>query len=201
MILMIVKREASLRVLRPLIGRLPARYAEGVNRLISHFIDGFRIMVDPALLISVTGLSLLIWLIDVGAIYLLFLAVGFQLPVVAAFVVMIILISGSHPGPGILELALPVLVDLFNPQTDALTFAIIYILGFYHSRDQLSPSPFSHRRSLRQSRHNGFAKGPQARRAPRSEAYFDYTKPAPAKAGEETAQHRPPYSDRHSGIS
>jgi uncharacterized protein (TIRG00374 family) len=94
MLLMIVKRDASLRVLAPLIGKLPARYAEGVNRLISHFIDGFRIMVDPALLISVTGLSIVIWLVDVLAIYLLFLAVGFHLPVVAAFVLMIILIIG-----------------------------------------------------------------------------------------------------------
>jgi len=92
MILMILKQEASLRILAMLSGKLPARYAEGLNRLIHHFLQGFRIMVNPALLASVTGLSILIWLIDVLVIYLLFLAFGFQLPVAAAFVLMIVLI-------------------------------------------------------------------------------------------------------------
>ena len=132
MILMVVKREASLRVLAPLIGKLPARYAESVNRLISHFIDGFQIMVDPALLISVTGLSIVIWLVDVLAIYLLFLAVGFHLPVVAAFVLMIILIIGIAipTAPGFIgnwHYFCILGLSIFGvPKTDALTFAIIY---------------------------------------------------------------------------
>ncbi len=132
MILMIVKREASLRVLGPLIGKLPERYAERVTRLISHFIDGFRIMVDPALLISVTGFSIAIWLVDVGAIYLLFLAVGFHLPVVASFVLMIILIIGIAipTAPGFIgnwHYFCILGLSLFGvPKADALTFAIIY---------------------------------------------------------------------------
>jgi len=132
MILMIVKREASLRVLAPLIGKLPARAAERVNRLISHFVDGFRIIVDPALLISATGLSIVIWLVDVLAIYLLFLAVGFQLPAVAAFVIMIILIIGIAipTAPGFIgnwHYFCILGLSLFGvPKTDALTFAIIY---------------------------------------------------------------------------
>ena len=132
MILIIVKRDASLRVLAPFIAKLPVRYAEGVNRLISHFVDGFRIMADPALLISVTGLSIVIWLVDVSAIYLLFLAVGFQLPVVAAFVVMIILIVGIAipTAPGFIgnwHYFCILGLSLFSvPKADALTFAIIY---------------------------------------------------------------------------
>jgi uncharacterized protein (TIRG00374 family) len=130
--LMIIKREASLRVLAPLIRKLPARFAERLNRLILHFIDGFRIMVDPALLISVTGLSLFIWLIDVLAIYLLFLAVGFQLPVTAAFVLMIILIIGIAipTAPGFIgnwHYFCILGLSLFDvPRTEALTFAVIY---------------------------------------------------------------------------
>ena len=132
MILMTIKREASLRVLAPLIGRLPARYADGVNRLISHFIEGFRIMVDPKLLIRVTGLSIVIWLADVLAIYLLFLAFGFQLPVAAAFVLMIILLIGIAipAAPGFIgnwHYSCILGLSLFSvPRTDALTFAIIY---------------------------------------------------------------------------
>lgn len=132
MILMILKQEASLRIMTLLIGKLPARYAEGLNRLIRHFLQGFRIMVNPALLASVAGLSLLIWLIDVLAIYLLFLAFGFQLPVTAAFVLMIILIIGIAipTAPGFIgnwHYFCILGLSLFGvPRTDALTFAIIY---------------------------------------------------------------------------
>ena len=132
MILMILKQEASLRILAMLSGKLPARYAEGLNRLIHHFLQGFRIMVNPALLASVTGLSILIWLIDVLAIYLLFLAFGFQLPAAAAFVLMIILIIGIAipTAPGFIgnwHYFCILGLSLFGvPRTDALTFAIIY---------------------------------------------------------------------------
>jgi glycosyltransferase 2 family protein len=132
MILMIVRREASLRVLAPLIGRLPARHAGTVNRLIDHFIEGFRIIVDPALLFFVTLLSIVIWLVDVLAIYLLFLAFGLHLPVVAAFVLMIILIIGIAipAAPGFIgnwHYFCILGLGLFGiPKTFALTFAIIY---------------------------------------------------------------------------
>jgi uncharacterized protein (TIRG00374 family) len=132
MILMTIKREASLRVLALLIRRLPVRYAEGMNRLISHFIEGFRIMVDPKLLVWVTGLSIVIWLADVLAIYLLFLAFGFQLPVAAAFVLMIILLIGIAipTAPGFIgnwHYFCILGLSIFSvPKTDALTFAIIY---------------------------------------------------------------------------
>ncbi len=132
MILLIVRREASLRVLGPLIGKLPPRYAEATQRLICQFLDGFRIMADPALLLSVAWLSIVIWLVDVYAIYLLFRAVNFQLPVVAAFVLMIILIIGIAipTAPGFIgnwHYSCILGLGLFGvPKTDALTFAIIY---------------------------------------------------------------------------
>jgi hypothetical protein len=132
MILMIVRREATLRVLAPLIGRLPARYAGAVNRMIGHFIEGFRIMVDPALLLLGALFSIIIWLIDALAIYLLFLAFGLHLPVAAAFVLMIILIIGIAipTAPGFIgnwHYFCILGLSLFGiPKTDALTFAIIY---------------------------------------------------------------------------
>jgi uncharacterized protein (TIRG00374 family) len=132
MILMVVRREATLRILTPLIGRLPARYAGAVNRLIDHFIEGFRIMVDPKRLLSVTLLSIVIWLVDVLAIYLLFLAFDLHLPVAAAFVLMIILIIGIAipTAPGFIgnwHYFCILGLSLFGvPKTDALTFAIIY---------------------------------------------------------------------------
>jgi glycosyltransferase 2 family protein len=132
MILLVVRREATLRVLAPLIGRLPERYAGAVNRLIDHFIEGFRIVVDPALLLSVILLSIVIWLLDVLAIYLLFLAFGLHLPVAAAFVLMIILIIGIAipTAPGFIgnwHYFCILGLGIFGiPKTDALTFALVY---------------------------------------------------------------------------
>lgn len=132
MALMVVRRELALRIITPLIRMLPERHAGTVNRLIDHFIKGLRIVADPALFLYAAVLSIVIWLVDVAAIYLLFLAFGLNLPVAAAFVLMIILIIGIAipAAPGfignwhyfcILGLA------LFGIQkTDALTFAIVY---------------------------------------------------------------------------
>jgi glycosyltransferase 2 family protein len=131
-ILMVVKREASLRALAALTRKLPPRLAEAVDRLIGHFIEGLGIMVDPGLLISVTGLSFSIWLVDVLAIYLLFLAFGFDLPVAAAFILMVILIIGiaipTAPGfVGNWHYSCVLGLSLFGvPRAEALTFAIIY---------------------------------------------------------------------------
>ncbi|MBU2055011.1 MAG: flippase-like domain-containing protein [Proteobacteria bacterium] len=132
MFLLIVRRDSSLRVLGHLVGRLPARYADRIKRIISHFLEGFRIMADPVLLMSVAGLSIIIWLVDVLAIYLLFLAFDFQLPVAAAFVLMIILIIGIAipAAPGFIgnwHYFCVLGLSIFGiPKTDALTFAIIY---------------------------------------------------------------------------
>ncbi len=132
MILMIVRRETTLRVLAPLIARIPERYAERLHRLIDHFIAGFRIMVDPILLLWATFLSIVIWLIDVLAIYLLFLAFNLELSVTAAVVLMIVLIIGIAipTGPGFIgnwHYFCVLGLGLFGiPKTDALTFAIVY---------------------------------------------------------------------------
>ena len=132
MILMVVRRAWMLRLLAPLIRRLPDRHAAAVNRLIDRFIEGFRIMVDPALFTGVTLLSIVIWLTDVLALYLLFLAFSLKLPVAAAFVIMIILIIGIAipTAPGFIgnwHYFCILGLSLFEiPKTDALTFAIVY---------------------------------------------------------------------------
>jgi glycosyltransferase 2 family protein len=132
MALLIVKRDASLRFLCPLIARLPERYAAAVNRLLGHFIDGFGIIVDPGLFIAVSALSLVIWLVDVGIIHLLLLASGLQLPVTAAFVLMIVLIVGIAipTAPGFIgnwHYFCILGLSLFAvPRAEALSFAIIY---------------------------------------------------------------------------
>ena len=132
MVFMIVKREASFKVVNPILNRLPDRYANKLNRLIHHFIDGFKIITHIRSLLYVMFLSGLIWLIGVLVIYILFFAFGFHLPPVAAFVLMIILIIGitipTAPGfVGNWHFFCVLGLSLFGiPRTDALTFAVIY---------------------------------------------------------------------------
>lgn len=132
MIFMILKQEASLRLLSRLSRKLPLRFADALTRAVRHFLDGFRIIADPLLLAVVAALSILIWLVDAAAIYLLFLAFGFQLPITAAFVLMIILIIGIAvpTAPGFIgnwHYFCILGLSLFDiPRTDALTYAIVY---------------------------------------------------------------------------
>ena len=132
MILMVVRRDVALQLLSPLIKRLPVRYAEILNRLINHLIAGFGIMIDPIPLLWVTFLSIVIWLIDILAIYLLFQAFHMHLSIAAATVLMIVLIIGIAipTAPGFIgnwHFFCVLGLGLFGiPKTDALTFAIVY---------------------------------------------------------------------------
>jgi uncharacterized protein (TIRG00374 family) len=132
MIFMILKQDASLRLFSRLSRKLPPRFADALNRAVRHFLDGFRIIADPALLAIVTALSILIWLVDAVAIYLLFHAFGFQLPIAAALTLMIILIIGIAvpTAPGFIgnwHYFCILGLSLFEiPRTEALAFAIVY---------------------------------------------------------------------------
>ncbi|MDI6777173.1 MAG: lysylphosphatidylglycerol synthase transmembrane domain-containing protein [Syntrophales bacterium] len=132
MVFMIVKREASFKAIAPLLNRLPDRYAHKLNRLIHHFIDGFKIITHTRALLYVMFLSGIIWLMGVLVIYILFFAFGFHLPPVAAFVLMIILIIGITipTAPGFIgnwHFFCVLGLGLFSiPRTDAFTFAVIY---------------------------------------------------------------------------
>jgi len=132
MIFTIVKREMSFKALNPFLNRIPKRYAPKLNRLIHHFIDGFKIITHIRALLYVIFLSGLIWLIGVLVIYILFSAFGFHLSPVAAFVLMIILIIGITipTAPGFIgnwHFFCVLGLGLFGiPRTDAFTFAVIY---------------------------------------------------------------------------
>ena len=111
---------------------LPERWKDALNRLLHHFLDGFQVIGDGKRLFQILLLSFLIWLIDALAIYILFLAFNFQIPPVAAFVLMIVLIIGIAipTAPGFIgnwHFSCVLGLGLFGiNKTDALTFAIIY---------------------------------------------------------------------------
>jgi hypothetical protein len=132
MIFMIMKREVSLRALNSLFRKLPEKYTLKLNHLFHQFIDGFKIIIDIKLFIHVTILSIVIWLIDVTAIYLMFLAFGFTLSPAAAFVVMIVLMIGITipTAPGFIgnwHYSCILGLSLFDvPKADAFAFSVIF---------------------------------------------------------------------------
>ena len=132
MIFMILKREVSLKALNSTCRKLPERYILKLNHLFHQFIDGFKIITEPKLLFYVISLSIGTWLMDVAAIYFMFLAFGLTVPLAAPFVVMIILMIGiSIPAaPGFVgnwHYSCILGLSLFGiPKAEALTFSVVF---------------------------------------------------------------------------
>lgn len=131
LILVMLKRERALAVLMPLLRRLPPRFHHRLDDLLHHFIDGIAVLSEGRMIFYVILLSLLIWFIDVLAIYLLFLSFGFDLPTAAPFVLMAILIIGitipTAPGfIGNFHYFCYLGLSLFGvSKADALSYAIV----------------------------------------------------------------------------
>ncbi len=129
---LIWRRETALKIINIILNKLPGKFANKIDELIHRFIDGFQIIVNIKLLMYLFFLSALVWLLDVLAIYILLTAFGFTLPVMASFIVMIILIVGIAvpTAPGFIGswhysciLALG-LSGIAKPE--ALSFAFVY---------------------------------------------------------------------------
>ncbi len=132
MMIMLMKRDAALKALAPLINRIPERFAGKIDGLLHQLIDGFKIFSDFRLLLLVVLLSVLIWIINAAAIYTLFHAFALNLSFTAATVMMIILLVGIAipTAPGFIgnwHYACILGLTLFDvSKSEALTFAVIY---------------------------------------------------------------------------
>ncbi len=129
--LCIYKRDHSLRILTPLLKKLPGKSYLKLMEMINHLIDGFKIISHGKLILFLAFLSILIWVIDASAIYVLFFAFDIDLPLSAAFVLMVIIILGITipTAPGFIgnwHFFCVLGLTLFGiPKTDALTYAIV----------------------------------------------------------------------------
>lgn len=130
--LFIAKRKRFEGIDRFIPKSLRSRYAGQIHRMIAHFIDGFAVITDWKRLGGLMILSVTVWIIDVLAIYALFLAFGYSLSPLAAFVLMLILIVGiaipTAPGfVGNWHYACILALTLFGlEKAEALSFAILY---------------------------------------------------------------------------
>jgi glycosyltransferase 2 family protein len=129
---LIWRREAAVKIIDRILRLLPGKVAQKVNNVIHHFIDGFQVITNVKRLLYLLFLSAVVWLVDVAAIYTLFLAFGFDLPVLAAFVVMVILIAGIAipTAPGFIgnwHYACILGLSLFSiAKPEAFSFALVY---------------------------------------------------------------------------
>jgi len=129
---LILRRDTALKFINIILNKLPGKLANKIDELIHHFIDGFQIVTNIKLLLYLFFLSVLIWLVDVLAIYMLLLSFGFTLPVIASFVLMIILIVGIAipAGPGYIgnwHYACVLALSFFSiAKAEALSFAVVY---------------------------------------------------------------------------
>jgi len=129
---LIWQRERSLNILNRILNKFPGKLTLTLEKIIHHLIDGFKIITDIKMLFYLFFLSAFIWFIDVLAIYMLFLAFGFNLPVLASIVLMIILIAGiaMPTAPGYIgnwHFACILGLSLFGvAKPEALSFALVY---------------------------------------------------------------------------
>ncbi len=131
-IFLILRRDAALKLINGILSKLPGKFAHKIDELIHHFIDGFQIITNIKLFLYLFFLSALIWLVDVLAIYMLLESFDFGLPIMASFVLMIILIVGiaipTAPGYiGNWHFACVLALSLFGlAKAEALSFALVY---------------------------------------------------------------------------
>ncbi|MDI6725948.1 MAG: lysylphosphatidylglycerol synthase transmembrane domain-containing protein [Smithellaceae bacterium] len=130
--LVLLGREKVSGFLASLIMRLPGRYAELVKRLIQDFIDGFNILVQEKKILKAAVLSAIIWLLHVLVIVILFEAFRLPVPLIAAFVLNIVLIVGiaipAAPGfVGNWHYSSILGLGIFGiAKAEALSFAVIH---------------------------------------------------------------------------
>lgn len=126
------QRATAVKIIDGILRLLPGKIAPKVNNMIHYFIDGFDVITDVRRLLYLLFLSAIIWLVDVAAIYALLMAFGFHLPVMAAFVVMVVLIAGIAipTAPGFIgnwHYACILGLSLFDvAKPEAFSFALVY---------------------------------------------------------------------------
>ena len=131
MIFLILRKESSLKILSAVIKLFPVKWHSKLTGLIDRFVDGFKIISHQRNMCYLVFLSILIWVIDAVAMYILFFAFDIELPLSAAFVLMTVIILGiaipAAPGfVGNWHFFCVLGLGLFGiDRTGALTYAIV----------------------------------------------------------------------------
>ncbi len=126
---------------------LPLSTKEKIKDVVIRFAAGLQFMRDPVTFINVAVQTLLIWLFMGFSNYFVFLAFGFDLPLEASYVLLVVvsvsILIPSSPGFfGVYHAGAVLTLSLYNiPDVDARAFSIVLhlaqyipitLLGFYY---------------------------------------------------------------------
>jgi len=131
MVSLIFMKEDSLKIVSPVLKLFPEKWRLKLMKLIDSLIDGFKIIPHKRSMCYLAFLSMVIWVTDAVAMYILFFAFDITLPLSAAFVLMAVIIIGiaipTAPGfVGNWHFFCVLGLGLFGiNKTDALTYAIV----------------------------------------------------------------------------
>ncbi|MBW2544310.1 MAG: flippase-like domain-containing protein [Deltaproteobacteria bacterium] len=131
MVFLIFKKEASLKILSPILKIFPEGWHLKLMELIDSLIDGFKIIPHRRSMCYLAFLSIVIWAINAVTMYVLFFAFDLDLPLSAAFALMVIIILGIAipTAPGFIgnwHFFCVLGLGLFGiHKTDALVYAIV----------------------------------------------------------------------------
>jgi uncharacterized protein (TIRG00374 family) len=137
LLVLILNEQWALRVIAKVLSPFPRRFGSYVVDLAISFAGGLSALRSPRLLLSATGISVLIWLGYALSVYFMALAFGIELTVMQSFVVLLIvtiaLTLPSTPGfVGTMELALKWGLVLFGiDESRAFAFALVYHVTQY----------------------------------------------------------------------
>jgi uncharacterized protein (TIRG00374 family) len=131
LIFLAVKKEFSFNKIETIFYRLPDRFGKPLKHLAYSFIDGLQILPDIKKTLYVCLLSIVMWSIVSLSAYVLFFAFGFELPVINAFAITVIIAFGvmlpAAPGfVGTYHVACVLGLTSFGiSKPDALSYAIV----------------------------------------------------------------------------
>ena len=131
LIFLAIKREFSLNKIDFLLSKLPARLEKPLKHLAHSFIEGLQILPDIKKTMYVCFLSFVIWTVSVMSAYILFFSFDFNLSVINAFAVTVIIALGvmlpAAPGfVGTYHFAAVLGLSFFGiGKTEALSYSIV----------------------------------------------------------------------------
>jgi uncharacterized protein (TIRG00374 family) len=94
LLLLVIKKDFSFRILNPLLDKLPARIGAIIKNQLHAFIEGLEILPDVQKTLYVALLSVAIWGLLAFSCYLMFFSFGFKLSIINALALTVIIAIG-----------------------------------------------------------------------------------------------------------
>ena len=129
------RKETFLFIIRRTLSHLPKKTRLRTEELFKLFVEGFKLIKDPKKFIYALVLSVFIWLSSGLGIYILFPLVKIQLPLVSAFVVLLVtvMVISLPTAPGFLgnfQFGCIAALAFYNvTKENAFAFSMIYYLA------------------------------------------------------------------------